>query len=796
DAANRDWVRIPAIDLSGTRAVTIAFWAKRTYSTAGDDVLFEATRNYQNSTTGFVFLPDDDACHGVQAALRGNEGTTANCYTQPSSEVWHHLALVFDKSQTGGNEVVFYVDGVLQSPSWSLSASTNTNSFGVDPIYFFSRGGASQHSSGTVDDLRIYKHALTAAQIQQIYTTSGTQALWDSPATGRLCPGGTPGCVQASSASSWGSQTTSLTLTNNVASGDTLAVGIRWMSSTVTLSSLSVSGGCAVAGGFIQPTPANGSNPSRYVASTAAIAYGIITRGGHCTISSRLSATVPTQFLTVHELNVGAYDCSSINHQDSPGTGTNAVTSLTCATTKSGDYLLEEYFDMGSNGGTWTAGTGFVLETNSGAEGSQTEDMVQALAGSVAATFTTSVGWAHPTTSLMAFQPIASVHPNFTVSAAPASLSVAQGNQGSSTITTAISGGFNSAISLSAAGMPTGTTVSFNPQTIPAPGSGSSSMTIAVGSSTPTGTYPITVTGNGGGLQRSATVTLTVTAAPNFTISASPSSVSVAQGNQGSSTITTAISGGFNSAISLSAAGMPTGTSVSFSPQTIPAPGSGSSSMTIAVGSSTPTGTYPITVTGNGGGLQRSATVTLTVTAAPNFTILASPTSLIIMQGNLGTSTITTTVSGGFSSSISLSATGVPVGTTVSFNPNAIPAPGAGSSTMTITVGLSTLEGTYPITVIGTGGGIRQTVTVNLTVTAQVILTWTGSGSPGIAGYNAYRSMTSGGPYTKLNSSLISPTSYNDLTVQSGYTYYYVTTAVNNQGEESTYSNESSATVP
>jgi hypothetical protein len=188
DAANRDWVRIPAIDLSGTRAVTIAFWAKRTYSTAGDDVLFEATRNYQNSTTGFVFLPDDDACHGVQAALRGNEGTTANCYTQPSSEVWHHLALVFDKSQTGGNEVVFYVDGVLQSPSWSLSASTNTNSFGVDPIYFFSRGGASQHSSGTVDDLRIYKHALTAAQIQQIYTTSDHPKFCETRTSVRLCP--------------------------------------------------------------------------------------------------------------------------------------------------------------------------------------------------------------------------------------------------------------------------------------------------------------------------------------------------------------------------------------------------------------------------------------------------------------------------------------------------------------------------------------------------------------------------------------------------------------------------------
>jgi len=322
--------------------------------------------------------------------------------------------------------------------------------------------------------------------------------------------------------------------------------------------------------------------------------------------------------------------------------------------------------------------------------------------------------------------------PNFTISASPSSLTVQQGNQGTSTITTTISGGFNSAISLSASGMPTGTTVSFNPNPIPAPGAGTSTMTITVGSSTPTGTYPITVTGSGGGIQQNTTVTLTVTAQqqPNFTISASPSSLTVQQGNQGTSTITTTISGGFNSAISLSASGMPSGTTVSFNPNPIPAPGAGSSMMTITVGGSTPTGTYPITVTGSGGGIQQNTTVTLTVTAQPNFTISASPSSLTVQQGNQGTSTITTTISGGFSSAISLSASGMPSGTTVSFNPNPIPAPGAGSSTMTITVGGSTPTGTYPITITGSGGGIQQNTTVTLTVTAQQQPNFTISASP------------------------------------------------------------------
>ena len=291
---------------------------------------------------------------------------------------------------------------------------------------------------------------------------------------------------------------------------------------------------------------------------------------------------------------------------------------------------------------------------------------------------------------------------------------------------------------------------------------------------------------------------ITVTAGPGFTISASPSSLTIQQGNQRTSTITTAITGGFNSSIALSYSGAPSGTTVSFSPNPIAAPGSGSSTMTITVEASTPTGTYPITVTGNGGGVQQNTTVTLTVTSQGQgiFTLSAAPSSLSVAQGNQGTSTITSTISNGFNSAIALSASSMPSGTTVSFSPNPIAAPGSGSSTMTITAGSNTPTGTYPITVTGNGGGVQQNTTLNLTVTALVALSWAASTSPGVIGYNAYRSMTSGGPYTKLNSSLISTTNYTDQPVQSGPTYYYVTTAVNSQGQESVYSNQAAATVP
>jgi len=102
--------------------------------------------------------------------------------------------------------------------------------------------------------------------------------------------------------------------------------------------------------------------------------------------------------------------------------------------------------------------------------------------------------------------------------------------------------------------------------------------------------------------------------APNFAVSISPITVTVLEGSQGTSVISTTVSGGFNNAITLSAVGMPQGVTVSFSPGTIAAPGAGSSTMTINVGASTAVGTYPLVVSALGGGDTVNQTVTLAVT--------------------------------------------------------------------------------------------------------------------------------------------------------------------------------------
>jgi hypothetical protein len=88
---------------------------------------------------------------------------------------------------------------------------------------------------------------------------------------------------------------------------------------------------------------------------------------------------------------------------------------------------------------------------------------------------------------------------------------------------------------------------------------------------------------------------------------------------------------------------------------------------------------------------------------------------------------------------------------------------------------------------------------VNFTATPQqvhsVALSWNASSST-VSGYNVYRSTLSGGSYLRINSSLVAGFSYTDSTVQNTTTYYYVTTAVDNTGVESVYSNQVTAAIP
>ena len=107
-----------------------------------------------------------------------------------------------------------------------------------------------------------------------------------------------------------------------------------------------------------------------------------------------------------------------------------------------------------------------------------------------------------------------------------------------------------------------------------------------------------------------------------------------------------------------------------------------------------------------------SASVVLVVTPAPGFTLSATSGSLTVNPGKTGTDTITVTGQGGFNSSVTLSASGLPSGVTVAYGTD----PTKGSSVLTFTANTSAAVGTYSITVKGVSGSLSATTTISLTI--------------------------------------------------------------------------------
>jgi kumamolisin len=96
----------------------------------------------------------------------------------------------------------------------------------------------------------------------------------------------------------------------------------------------------------------------------------------------------------------------------------------------------------------------------------------------------------------------------------------------------------------------------------------------------------------------------------------------------------------------------------------------------------------------------------------PSFALSANPSTITITRGSSGTSTITSTISGGFNSSVALTANLA----AAKFKPSTIAAPGSGTSTLKVSVGANVKTGTHTLTVTGTGGGITSTVKVTIIV--------------------------------------------------------------------------------
>ena len=373
-------------------------------------------------------------------------------------------------------------------------------------------------------------------------------------------------------------------------------------------------------------------------------------------------------------------------------------------------------------------------------------------------------------------------NPYFSLSSSASSMTVGQGGAGSSTITSTLSGSFNSSVDLSASGLPSGTAATFSPPSIAAPGSGSSMLTVSVGASTPVGTYGVIVTGTGGGQTHSTSFNLTVTTGGSTVQqllgntgfengTSSPAPWTVTAGVIDNSSFQAPHTGswkawlnGYGSAHtdtllqSVSIPSTVTNAALSFWLHIDTAETANAANDTLKIQVRNSSGTVLTTLAtysnrdANTGyrqvsfdltsykgqtvqiyllGVENSKLKTSFVvddfalnatTSGPpagDFAISSSPATLAITRGSSGAATVTTTLTGSFNSVIALSASGLPAGATATFNPSSVAAPGGGTSTLTISVGSATAIGTFNVTVTGSGGGKTHTATISLTVNSS-----------------------------------------------------------------------------
>jgi len=237
--------------------------------------------------------------------------------------------------------------------------------------------------------------------------------------------------------------------------------------------------------------------------------------------------------------------------------------------------------------------------------------------------------------------------------------------------------------------------------TVPA---GATSATFPVNTTAVAASTPVTISASYGGVTQTAS--LTVTAASNYTLSASPTSLSIAQGTRGTSTITVTRQNGFGASVSLSASGLPSGVTASFSPN----PATTTSTLTLATDSAASTGTVTVTIMGTSGSLTDTTTITLTVTPPPLPTVSSltlDPTSVFGGQSSTGTVTLTGPAPAGGAQVLLSSSNGA------ARVPSSVIVP-AGATSATFTVNTSFVLISTSVTISASYNGTTRTASLSV----------------------------------------------------------------------------------
>ena len=215
---------------------------------------------------------------------------------------------------------------------------------------------------------------------------------------------------------------------------------------------------------------------------------------------------------------------------------------------------------------------------------------------------------------------------------------------------------------------------------------------------------------------------------PDFSLSASPPTVTVQQTQTASYQVSVTSLSSFSGTVNLGVGGLPPGATAVFAPSSSLSLGQGQSAtetLNVLTTISTPVGSYNLTITGTSATplVTHSVTVNLVVAKPtvlpPNFGLTVYPTQLTINRGQCGNITVTVTSMNGFNSPVTLSESGLPSDVTGQFYPSNVvtpPANGMASSNLTLCVAPNAAQGKYTVVLTAISGTLVHTASAVLVI--------------------------------------------------------------------------------
>jgi hypothetical protein len=218
----------------------------------------------------------------------------------------------------------------------------------------------------------------------------------------------------------------------------------------------------------------------------------------------------------------------------------------------------------------------------------------------------------------------------------------------------------------------------------------------------------------------------------DFSLTASPSSVTVAKTQTATYQVTVTSISSFTGTVNLQVGGLPAGAQAVFAPSGSVSLGQGQSvteTLSVLTTPSTPLGSYNLTITGSTTLplITHSVVVGLVVSTPPSdFGLAVSPSRLYVNQGQCGNFTVTVNSVGTFSSAVNLTLTGLPAHVSSQFTSNPITPPAGGTvqSILKLCPAPTATPGNYTMVLAGTSGSTVHTANAILSIPGPTVVTY------------------------------------------------------------------------